>query len=67
MEIGNYLFADHKTLLAITISETVTEIGDGMFYRCTNLKTVTILDIVTKLVDGTIFYGCMVVRPRSPS
>lgn len=46
-----------RKLTSITISNSVTSIGNGAFYGCTGLTNVTIPDSVANLDDG-VFNGC---------
>ena len=50
-------YAGGKTATFFTISDTVTNIGDGAFYGCARLMKVTIGNNVTS-IGGGAFYGC---------
>ena len=46
--IGRYAFEDCSGLTSVTISKSVTSIGDCAFYHCNKLKNVVICDNVYK-------------------
>ena len=55
--IGNYAFTCSKTLVSITIPDTVVTIGWGAFESCGSLTNVNIPDSVT-IIDSFAFCGC---------
>ena len=56
-EIYPYAFSDRTDITSITISDSVTSIGDYAFEDCTGLTSVTIPDGVTSIGDYA-FYNC---------
>ena len=50
-------FKNFKTLTSLTISNSVTSIGDEAFYNCSSLTSVAIPNSVTEIGEGA-FLGC---------
>ena len=48
-------------LEAVTLPESVTEIGSGAFRGCKSLKRIVIPDSVT-VIEAETFYGCEALR-----
>ena len=55
--IGNYAFAECRSLTSVTIPNSVTNIGEGVFNACSSLTSVTIPNSVTS-IGGTAFGFC---------
>ncbi len=51
------VFKGNKSLIAVSIPNTVTSIGDSAFYGCTSLTNVSIPNSVTS-IGSSAFYGC---------
>ena len=57
--IGNNLFQNNKSILSITIPDSVTTIGDYAFSGCSSLKTVTIgKNSQLAIIGSYAFYNC---------
>ena len=50
-------FGDSKTLISVTVSNSVTTIGYNAFKGCSSLTNIEIPDSVTTIENGA-FYGC---------
>ena len=55
--IGYYAFLQCKTLISVTIPDSVTSIGGSAFYNCVSLTSVTIPNSVTSIGDEA-FCNC---------
>ncbi len=51
-------FYEKKTLLTVTIGDSVTHIAIEAFYRCSGLTSITIPNSVTSIGESA-FYGCI--------
>ncbi|MBQ7956669.1 MAG: leucine-rich repeat domain-containing protein [Clostridia bacterium] len=56
--IADNAFCDMATLLAVTISDSVTEIGEGAFSGCTSLGNVVLSENLYSL-GTSAFFGCV--------
>ncbi|MBR2465872.1 MAG: leucine-rich repeat domain-containing protein [Clostridia bacterium] len=56
-QINKYAFSGCDSLTSVTISDSVTTIGDSAFSSCTSLTSVTIGDSVTTIGEEA-FIGC---------
>ena len=57
--IGNNLFQNNKSILSITIPDSVTTIGDYAFSGCSSLKTVIIgKNSQLAIIGSYAFYNC---------
>ena len=56
-EINRYAFYGNTALTSVTISDSVTSIGDSAFYKCTGLTSVTIGNSVES-IGGSAFRDC---------
>ena len=56
-KIGNYAFANCKSIVNVTIPESVTTIGDSAFSHCENLTDIEIPDGVTS-IGSSVFESC---------
>ncbi len=57
--IGNNLFQNNKSILSITIPDSITIIGDYAFSGCSSLKTVTIgKNSQLAIIGSYSFYSC---------
>ena len=54
--IGDYAFAECRSLTSVTIGDSVTTIGDYAFAICDSLTSVTIPDSVTTIGEGAFEY-----------
>ena len=58
-EINRYAFYGNTALTSVTISDSVTSIGDSAFYKCTGLTSVTIGNsVAVTSIGGSAFSGC---------
>lgn len=55
--IGKWAFLDCKSLVSVTIPDSITSIGDGAFGSCLKLTSVTIPNSVTS-IGTSAFNGC---------
>ena len=55
--IWNYAFHGYDKITSVTISNSVTSIGEGSFWGCTSLTSIEISDSVTSIGEGS-FWGC---------
>ena len=55
--IGNSAFSDCKSLISVTIPNSVTSIGESAFRWCSGLTSVTISNSVES-IGNNAFYGC---------
>ena len=62
--IADYAFSECNKLTAVTIPNTVTDIGNSAFSKCTKLAAVVIPDSVTDVGERT-FYYCHSVKSVS--
>ena len=63
--LGNYMFADCKTLESVTMLETVATFGYYAFYGYAALEFITILETVMTLGDD-VFRGCCTALKSVP-
>ena len=59
-EIYPYAFSDRTDITSVTISDSVTSIGNYAFYGCTGVTSVTIGNSV-KSIGESAFYNCNVL------
>ena len=62
--IGDYVFAEIRSLTSVTISNNVTSIGELAFLYCTSLRTVEIPDSVASIGNNP-FGGCSSLQYNS--
>jgi len=55
--IGDSAFNGNKSLVSVTVPNSVTSIGSGAFSGCTNLNSVTMPNSVTS-IGSSAFSGC---------
>lgn len=55
--IDSEVFKNNKTVVSITLPDSITEIGSGAFYGCSALTSIDLPDAVKKLESYT-FYNC---------
>jgi len=56
-KIGNWVFADNRSITGIYLPKGLTEIGENAFNGCRNLKSAAIPGSVTKIGEYA-FHGC---------
>ena len=59
--IGEYAFSDCKTVVSVTIPDSVETIGKGAFGGCTSLASVTLSKNIEK-IPSFAFFGCAFLK-----
>lgn len=56
--IGNYAFASCRSLITVSLPETLRTIGNSAFFHCSALKSIALPDSV-KYIGTSAFSGCV--------